>query len=179
MDGLDLAALLGAGVAPTFAFFFGRLSSLLDRRASRKVNDDPEIVQDASILDGDLQPLRLHPEAVRRRESDLLRLAGALGAYERNPGLIREEDGELVENLGKLRHILEEVYGQRFTLRGERRERTGSRIEQEAERLTGYMVGAQGEHARNAEVRQKAGHVEAGGWMIGTYTDDLELGQDD
>lgn len=62
---------------------------------------------------------------IRREYRELVRLSGALSPYAQEQVDIAADDEDLAFQAGQLRDLLEAVYGQRLTFRGEQRERTG------------------------------------------------------
>ncbi|MCX4386478.1 hypothetical protein OG777_05985 [Micromonospora peucetia] len=173
MDLIDVAAVTNAGLGAAFTFLFDRLANLIDRKPSEHAEPAPEVTDECNLLDSQLEPLTPRMDILEQRRPEFLALAGSLGTYHRNPERVRPDDGELIRQLSQLRALLEETYGQRITFRGEQRETTGSHVRQRSETVSGYMVGAQGRAAENADIDQEAKNIEAGGWMIGAHSDDL------
>lgn len=170
VDPLSISALTAA-LAPTFTFLYARLSGLLDRRRGI-AEETPEAVETPEVLEGRLAPLQADPAVVDSRWSELLSLAGSLGVYERNPERLVPGDTVLLRDLERLRGLLEEIYGQRITFRGEQRASTGTRVRQKIRNVTGTTVGVRTtDTGYSADVDQDIDTVEAGGWVIGVQAD--------
>lgn len=167
MDSLNLGAALTATIAPTFTFLYGRLTALLDRGKE----DIPALegIETPDVLEGRLEPLAADEAVLSERWHDLQILAATLGSYDRNPSRIVAEDNELIDNLDSLRRILESVYGQRFTFRGESRDMSGTRISQHAGKVDGRIIGVDGKSSSedDLDIRQSAREIGSGGSMIG------------
>jgi hypothetical protein len=173
MDSLDFGAALAATISPTFTFLYGRLTALLDRgKRDTTTESAPEAIDTPGVLEGQLEPLVVDEAALSERWHDLQMLAARLGSYERNPERINAEDGDLIAGLNSLRLILEEIYKQRLTFRGESREKSGTKISQKADKVTGSVIGKYGIASEdNLEVQQSANEIGPGGSMIGVWND--------
>jgi hypothetical protein len=69
-------------------------------------------------------------------------LRDGLEPYRRDPARIDTGDAALLRNLGRLREILEEIYGQRLTFVGEEdRAPSGAYARQKSQTVRGKMTG--------------------------------------
>ncbi|MFF5213352.1 hypothetical protein [Streptosporangium sp. NPDC000396] len=171
---MDPVILLGVPfVTSAFDFLFRRAETLIDRRASKGADKD-ENVADTSILEGTLQPLKVDERALERYGDELMRLYGGLSTYSRERSRITTEDEALRERLGELRVILEHIYGQRITFKGENRPLSGSRVDQDVETAEGPMVGIDAKRIHgSADVVQRVGRVTETGSVTGIKAEDL------
>ncbi|MEV4722740.1 hypothetical protein [Micromonospora humida] len=153
-----------------FAFLFDRLSHLLDHWNDKK--NQSETPEAPAALQGELGTLVVNEPIFLRHQAELQNLAGALGSYVRNPERLSTEDKALVIQLGRLRGLLEEVYGRALSFDGETdRPETGTRVEQRVDSVTGTVLGVDGVQDGPTHVVQQAKTVEAGGWLIGVRSD--------
>lgn len=179
-DALTLSALGGVAATEGIKFLYQQASELLtawrDRR--RRINageEPPEQVTvpivDHHVLDaapaGDVADI-----AVLDREGRaLVQLAGALSPYADGLADVELDDEELAEQAGRLRALLEAVYGQRLTFRGEQRDPTGTRVTvtQVLGQVEGSVVGANATVGPGGDlaVDQDVQTVKAGGSVTG------------
>ncbi|WP_438488372.1 hypothetical protein [Streptomyces sp. S186] len=159
-----LSAVIGAGLTPTMTFLYQRLERLLDRGDAPE--SDPEIPAE---LTGTLSfPLQVNSDQLAARRQELERLRGELSVYHRGSAPIDLTDAPLMQALGRLRCILEEIYGQRLTFVGEERQESGPFVHQRAEHVAGQQTGMDADEITGAaSVLQEIGTVEQGGVSIG------------
>jgi hypothetical protein len=160
-----------------FAFLLGRLGRALDSHHDGG-NTDLSVesaaeVDPQRVLQGEWQPVDPDAQAVEAQLSQLRELAGALGSYERHPERVSTDDAALLEELSRLRTVLETVYGQHITFRGESRPATGTRVTQHLETVSGDVVGIEAGRVGSADVIQRAADVREGGSMIGVRADEV------
>ncbi|MGW2152280.1 hypothetical protein [Nonomuraea sp. NPDC001699] len=170
MDPLSFPVLAGAALGQAFGFLFGRLAHLLDNRGKKST---PEIVEGVSVLEGELKPLQADSELIEQHIEELETLSGALGVYERNPDRLRPEDQQLLQRLGKLRALLEQIYGQSITFHGERRSPSGADVKQRMKRAAGDVVGVDGSRIRSARVSQDIDLSEPGSRIVGIQGEEI------
>jgi hypothetical protein len=175
----SLALVGGAVIGEAVKFLFEQASSLIraarERRAQAKqATEVPPVanvpVAPNDVLDGPVAATvdgRLLDQENRR----LIALTGALAPYAAGDAEIDATDGDLMTALSEIRTLLEGLYGQRFTLRGEAREPSGTRVDvrQVLGTVRGGVVGVEAESAVEASVtvEQSASSVEAGGTVTG------------
>jgi MoxR-like ATPase len=106
-----------------------------------------------------------------RQEKSLVQLLGALSPYALGQADVDPADDELQKSAGRLRALLEAVYGQRFTFRGEQRDPTGSRItvSQVLGDVQGRVVGARATVGPGGDttVSQQARTIGSGAEVVG------------
>ena len=171
VDPLSFPELAGAALSQAFAFLFGRLSRVLDNRG--KAAEEPERVETPEVMQGRLDPLAARPNVVEENLAELRELAGTLGVYERNPERLDGHDDNLRKDLARLRALLEKVYGQRITFRGETREATGVVVEQRMDAVAGEVTGVRGGRVSQARVSQDIKRVGRDSSVIGVHADDV------
>lgn len=149
-------------------FLYGQASELL--KAWRQQRHDVPVAQ-SSALDRAPQQRPVNT-AVLAQEADTLRgIVGTLAPYAEEMADITPGDAGLAERADQVRVILEAVYGQRFTFKGEQRDPTGTTVtvHQALGRIAGVVVGVEAD-ARpgvTVQVEQIATSVEQGGSMTG------------
>ncbi|MFI9552769.1 hypothetical protein [Nonomuraea endophytica] len=165
MDPLSFPMLAGAALSQAFAFLFGRLAHVLDNRKNPSV--EAEQIDMPEVLEGDLQPLQANAEIIDDNILQLQALSGKLSTYERNSDRVVATDEELLEDLGELRYLLEQIYGQQITFAGEDRASSGVRVNMHLGTLAGDARGIEADVVRNAQVSQTADQVTEGARIIG------------
>ncbi|MEU8109494.1 hypothetical protein AB0C18_37910 [Nonomuraea muscovyensis] len=170
MDPLSFPVLAGAALGQAFGFLFGRLAHLLDNRGK---DLPPEPVENLDVLEGALKPLQADFELVEQHIEELETLSGALGVYERNPDRLHAEDQQLLRRLGRLRVLLEEIYGQHITFKGERRSPSGADVIQRMTRAEGDVIGVDGVRIRSARVSQDIDVGEPGSRIVGIQGEEI------
>ncbi|MFI9719234.1 hypothetical protein ACIHFE_06185 [Streptomyces sp. NPDC052396] len=145
-------------------FLYQRLERLLDRGGVPE--PDPEIP--AELMGALTLPLQADAGQLAARRQELERLRGELSVYHRGSAPIGLTDTPLLNALGRLRGILEEIYGQRLTFVGEERQESGPFVHQRTERVAGQQTGMDADEVTGAaSVLQEIGTVEQGGINIG------------
>ncbi|MFH8411058.1 hypothetical protein ACH4FX_40765 [Streptomyces sp. NPDC018019] len=158
-------ALISSAVPATLTFLYQRLERLLSPRRA-----EPE--QDLALPDtlvGALQlPLQPDEERLHARQGELDLLHGFLQDYAgRDTAALTIERG-LLRSMGKLRALLEDIYGQRLTFAGEDRPSSGPFVDQKLTTLAGEATGMDAEEiTSNAQVTQQVETVDAGAKLIG------------
>ncbi|NML54806.1 hypothetical protein HHL19_18610 [Streptomyces sp. R302] len=170
MSAIDISAVMGSALPATLTFLYQRLEAVLERRRSGRVAEPEADPQIPAELVGDLEmPLRINPDHLASRLPELEVLALAMVPYTRAPEQITAEDARLIEMLGRARAALEDVYGQRFTFRGEPREQSGPFSELFFDTVAGEVAGMEAQEAIRGSATSKirAKSVEAGGKVVG------------
>lgn len=123
--------LLGSTATEGIKFLYGQASELLTEWRKRWKGDSPEdgdldvpIISQA-VLDNEPAGSTANASVIRREYRELVPLSGPLSPYAQEQVDIAADDEDLAFQGGQLRDLLEAVYGQRLTFRGEQRERTG------------------------------------------------------
>jgi hypothetical protein len=177
---ISLALVGGLVLTEGVKFLFDQASSLIraarDRRAAAKVlgSETPEVVvvpvPDTGVLDGPVAAT-VDGSLLDQENRRLITLSGALAPYANGDAEIDTNDGELLAAVADVRALLEALYGQRLTLRGENRERSGTQVDvrQVLGTVRGSAVGVEADSVQDATVHvdQSATAVEAGGSITG------------
>ena len=168
---------LCSALPATFTFLYQRLEALLSRHRTGEETRTTDVASDASdALEGEIQlPLTFDESTVEARSRELNAYALALAQYHRDPDRVTISDPELISILDTLRNALEEIYGQRFTFKGERREQSGPLSEQHFGSVAGQVTGMQAENSirGKATSRITAESVERDGNIVGMRAQDI------
>jgi hypothetical protein len=179
-DPLTLAVLGGLVATEGVKFLFSQASDVLkawrERRAKKAAGEETadqlEVpVKSSDALDAAPTGQEVDLAVIEQQNQAVLELIGRLAPYANDLADIDVEDVALGEAAGQLRAILEAAYGQRFTFRGEDRERTGARVS--VRQVLGDVTGgsAVGANATVAdghlEVDQQVESVGEGGSVTG------------
>lgn len=123
--------LAASALTQAIGFLYRRAEAVLDRRAARGGSGEsqlPEEVPDVVVGDpgraGDFDPTTVTDEQAERLET----LMEVLGLYAEHERPVDGRDARLRRALGRLRALLEEVYGRHITFAGEERPASGRRI---------------------------------------------------
>jgi hypothetical protein len=190
VEPLSLSVVGGVLLAEGVRFLYDQASELIrtarDRRREAREGTalpdrvDVPIVAN-TVLDGPAGST-VDAKVLDARHAELLRLAGALAPYARGDADVEVDDGELLTVTDQLRQLLEAAYGQRLTLRGEARERTGTRVD--VSQVLGDVAGeatalradsVSGE--AHVTVEQSATTVQSGGSVTGAHLGRIGGGQ--
>jgi hypothetical protein len=169
-DPLGFPVLASSAITQTFAFLYGRLAALLDRRNAAAGDD---VIPDHQIppeLAGRLAPLNADGQVLARLWTELDPLAEVLSVYREHPELINGEDERLRRNLGKLRAALEAIYHQHFTFEGEARPPSGVKVEQRMDKMSGELIGLAADEVTSgahADITQVSRTVSKDGKVVG------------
>jgi hypothetical protein len=166
-DPLTLGVVGGWAALEGIKFLYGQAAELLKAWRERR-SDAPDDslavpVIHSEVLDAPVTSSEVNAELLRQERDAIGRLAGALAPYAQGLLDIDPDDADLADNAGRMRAMLEGVYGQRFTFRGEDRDPTGTRvtIKQVLGDVKGQATGAEG-NVRSGQlaVDQRADSVE-------------------
>ncbi|MFD0203628.1 MULTISPECIES: hypothetical protein [Saccharothrix] len=133
-DPLALSVLGAAALTEGIKFLYGQATELLRRRRARRDEASALEVEPAEVpeLDGELRlPLRADGAVLERVEPDLKELRRKLQDYADGVEEVASDDRDLLESADAVRRLLEAVYGQRITFRGEPRAASGPVVEGE------------------------------------------------
>lgn len=148
MEPISLSLLGGAVLTEGVRFLYDQASELIRaarerRRAAKEGAQPPATVQvpvrPNGVLDGPVAST-VEGAVLDREGKALVRLAGALAPYASGDADVEPDDPELLDAAQNLRGLLEAAYGQRLTLRGERREPSGTRVD--VNQVLGEVFGA-------------------------------------
>jgi hypothetical protein len=144
--------------------------------ASKRTVDQVERVSSSSIqpppiFEGQLAPLEINIEMVQRLEGPMRQLRHDLADYVDGTETVDAANLRLVETIDALRRVMEIVYGQRITLKGEQRSPSGPIVASqiEVDEVAGYAAAVRAEHITSGRVNAhaKARRVEPGGEFSG------------
>ncbi|MET8715816.1 hypothetical protein ABZV52_21925 [Streptomyces sp. NPDC004735] len=182
-DALAFPALAASALPQAIGFLLHRAEVVLDRRAQRRDTSAPllleevEEVPDVVVGDPghalDFDPAEVTDERTERLET----LVEALGLYAENGHLAEGQDERLRRTLGRLRALLEDVYGRHITFAGEaQRPASGMRIVNRARDVRGVSRALKARRvssSANADILHTAEVVHPGGEMISVEIDEL------
>jgi hypothetical protein len=178
------SALLSEGVK----FLYSQAGDILKRWRERKEaaaegeaqsseGAEPVGTQFPPIFEGTLTRPVIHFDAVERTEGELRDLRRALSDYAEGIENVDHNDEELLETTDALRRILEVVYRQRITFKGEQRAESGPLVEGEVDvdQVAGYAAAVRARTIDSGRIsgRLRATRVEAGGSAIGVDLDTI------
>lgn len=151
MDPLSLTALSAVALTQGIGFLYAQVGELLRRRRERRQQAEdggnqpaplevPSAGEGEHVLAGRLASGPVDEEALDQHEGQLARLRGLLSPYREGDLPVEPGDEQLLEQMEALRNLLEQVYRQRITFKGEpRRPITGTPV--------GVSAGDVGQHA--------------------------------
>jgi hypothetical protein len=167
-DPLTLAVLGGVAAGKGIKFLYGQAAELL--KAWRERRADVPLAA-APVLDGEPGPGAADAEVVAREHANLLSLSTGLAPVAQELVDLDLDDPDLAQRAGDLRELLEQIYHQRITFRGETRDPTGTAVvvRQRVQQVRGTLLGAEAEVDGGASVtvEQDLGTVADGGSATG------------
>ena len=176
-DPIDLSMVVSSALPATFTFLYQRLDAVLSRHRAGPGTAQPEAGPEVpAVVVGDLElPLRADEDRVRARLAELRAYALGLAHYYAEPARISSEDSLLLQTLSSLRGVLEDVYGQRFTFRGEQRDQSGPFTDQRYGQIAGEVIGMKATNVIRGRAVSKitAESVEHGGRVIGMQAPEI------
>lgn len=181
-DPLTLSVLGGAVLTQGITFIYGQAGELLRKRRERREKGTIEPDQLASaevpVLEGAPAPLVADLDVLERVGDEIADLRRALSDYVDGIKPVTAADRELMAMTDALRGLLEAVYGQRFTFRGEDRESSGPVVSGSinVEAVLGKATAVRVRRlsgAAKVQANAKANRVEAGGEFSGVEVDEI------
>ncbi|MBB4791485.1 hypothetical protein [Streptomyces nodosus] len=175
-DQLSLATVATSAIPQIFAFLFGRLGAVLDRRGGNNA-DAPFDSTASPVLTEPSASLRIRDEELtEERIRRLETMARELAVYHRNPALIRADDEHLLLAMSALRDDLETIYGQSLSFVGERRSAPGVRVRQSVDEVEADGVARAVRVGRvtadaSADIEQRTKVVRRGGELTALEID--------
>jgi hypothetical protein len=179
-DPVTFSALGGVAATEGIKFLYGQAAELLkawrDRRHQVEAGGALPAqltvpIVDNEVLDAAPTGAAADVSVLDRESKSLVQLVGALSPYADGMADTDPDDEELGEQAGRLRALLEAVYGQRFTFRGEQRDPTGTRVtvRQVLGEVEGSVVGADAGVGPGGDlgIDQDVNTVRTGGSVIG------------
>lgn len=130
-DPLTLSFLSASALTEGIKFLYAQATELLKRRYERsnKAAEEEALQPGAPPLEGWLEPLRADVIVLAELKPDLRELRRLLADYVDGISPTDPGDSALLERMDALRRILEAIYGQNITFRGEQRPVSGPVVE--------------------------------------------------
>jgi hypothetical protein len=138
MDPITLTSVGTVVISEGVKFLYGQATDLLKRWQDRKADDQKagapavepvEVVLPAGAFEGQLQKPAIHYDALEMSKGQISEYRKALADYVDGIESIDPNNQQFLTSVDKLRALLEAVYQQRITFKGERRETSGPVIE--------------------------------------------------
>ena len=181
-DPFSAAALGGVVLTEGIKFLYKQAGEVLARWRQRRDKGGTD-VQDArlrppeGLLDGTVEPVEPRDDYAERLEDDLREARKLLSDYADGIEVPKPGDHLVTEQADALRRLLEAVYGQRITFRGEQRPPSGPLVvgEIDVERVVGDAAAVRAKVISSGEIRgsAKAKVVEASGKLTGVEIDQI------
>jgi hypothetical protein len=138
-DPITLALVGTVALTEGIKFLYGQASEILKlwraRKETSKTGDassEPKSVEvklPEAVFEGQLSDPKVHFENIPRLEKHLDGLCDDLSGYAEERKTISKQDEEVLKKVDALRQILEAVYQQRITFKGEKRRSSGPVID--------------------------------------------------
>jgi len=179
VDPLTLSALGSVALSEGIRFLYGQASEILKRRRDRSQETSggstrvqgPLELGDLEILAGTLEPVEIDFDAADQLDADLKMLSQRLGNYANGLEEVDPTDENLLRVTDALRRVIEAVYQQRITFKGEARPPSGPLVEGrvDVEDVVGYVAGVRAETIESGRVTGEviANRVESGAEAVG------------
>ncbi|MFL5655393.1 MAG: hypothetical protein ACJ8CB_14610 [Ktedonobacteraceae bacterium] len=185
VDPLTLSAIGAVAITEGIKFLYGQAGEILKRWRERKDADkdastqqnktEPVNVKLPVVFEGQLSAPQIHFDAVERVQEQLRGLRGDLADYADEVEVVDIQNVNLLQRVDALRQLLEAVYQQRLTFKGEQRPPSGPVVEGhiDVEEVGGYSSAVRARQIVSGSVKAdaKARRVEQGGQFIGLDTD--------
>jgi hypothetical protein len=159
VDPLSLAALTAVALTQGIGFLYSQAGELLRRRRERRAQaaaaasapatEPRHAVAGREALDGQLTTQPVNEDALERHADQLAALRGLLQPYVEGDRQVDVNNRQLLEQVEAARTLLEQIYQQHITFKGEQRPGTGTVLETQTGDVTQYasQVIASGERA--------------------------------
>jgi hypothetical protein len=138
---------------------------------------EPITIAAPDIFTGRLTSPQIHYDAVEKLEEPMRDLRKELSSYADGTDPIDTSDEELLKKTDALRCILEAVYQQRLTFKGEQRPSSGPVVEGsiDVDNVKGYVAAVRAKTILGGHVRAdvKAKNSEAGSQIVGVEVDTI------
>lgn len=186
-DPLTLAAIGTVALTEGIKFLYGQAGEILKRWRERKdaVKDpssqlnkiEPTDIKLPAVFEGQLSTPQIHFDAVEQVEEPLRGLWKDLSEYAQGIEVVDAQDQSLLQKIDALRQMLEAVYQQRITFKGEQRPSSGPVVEGyiDVQRVEGYVAAIRAGRIGSGNVRgvAEARNVEQGGQLFGIDTSEI------
>ena len=115
-------------------FLYTEAGELLKHRreskdSARQESSEPELRPPADIIEGTVEPTRPNAERLERLADELRERRRSLTDYADDVEAVDPSDVALLKEVDELRRLIEVIYGQRITFKGEHREPSGPLVE--------------------------------------------------
>lgn len=178
-DPLALTAVGTLVLTEGIKFLYTQAGDVLKRwreRRDAKQKDEqlneavPVDVKLPDAFEGQLDETKIHFDAVERLAEDVSALRKEVSDYAEGIELIDVQDVNLLANVDALRQVLEAIYQQRITFKGEQRQASGPVVEGQIEvkQVSGYVAAIRAQRIVGGRVtaEAKGEEVHRGGQFI-------------
>jgi hypothetical protein len=188
VDPFSLSAIGAVALTEGIKFLYGQAGEALKRWRERKdaavknpsaLADpvQPVVIALPPLFDGQLSSPQIHFDAVERLEEQIRALRKDLLEYADGTEAVDINDRALLERIDALRTVLEVVYQQRLTFKGEQRPPSGPLVEGsvDVDEVAGYVAAVRVRQITEGNVKgsAKVQRVDAGGQIIGVDIDTI------
>jgi hypothetical protein len=180
---LTAAAIGAAALTEGIKFLYGQAGEILKQWRERRDKAAQESTARADqtestevvlpdAFEGNLENPKIHFDRVQASETHLRELRRDLSDYAEDIDVVDKTDSALLEKVDALRNLLEAIYGQRITFKGENRPASGIPVvagRVDAGVIAGQATGVDAEAITTGEVRGgvKADEIKEGGSATG------------
>jgi hypothetical protein len=128
-------------------FLYTEAGELLKHRreskeGERQEGSEPELRPPADIIEGTVEPARPNDERLARLADELRERRKSLTDYADDVAEVDPSDVALLKDVDELRRLIEVIYGQRITFKGEQREPSGPLVENEVRAIEAKIRGS-------------------------------------
>jgi hypothetical protein len=180
VDPFSLGALGALAATEGIKFLYSQAAEVLKRWRAREAGKEAEAqaqipVASPEVLNGTLTRLTVDFSALDRLHGDIRMLAGVLGNYVGGLEEPDPADPDVVATATTLRNLLEVVYGQRITFKGEERPPSGPVVTGRADidRVIGDVAGVRARLIRSGRVEGELKAHEVTGRGAGVDADTI------
>ncbi len=186
VDPISLSAIGAVAITEGIKFLYGQASDILKRWldhrdaeknvSAQQSKTEPVEVKLPDIFEGQLSNPQIHYTVVAELDTQLRELRKDLADYADGIEKVNPDDKDLLQRVDALRRVLEAVYQQRLTFKGERRAPSGPLVESSinVEEVAGYVAAVRARHIiGNVKAEAQANHVAQGAQFIGIDADTI------
>jgi hypothetical protein len=186
-DPITLSALGATALTEGIKFLYKQAGEVLKRWRERRdkleisadaaAQTEPTLIQLPEVFAGGHLRAQLHYPAVERLEPEIKELRQALSGYADETDVINLQDGDSLQRIDALRQLLEAVYQQRFSFKGEVRPADEAVVKGriDIDKVAGYAAAVRAKVVRGGRLAgvAKAKEVAPGGSLIGVDVDNV------
>jgi hypothetical protein len=187
-DPITLAAVGGTVLVEGIKFLYSQAGEVLKRwrarrdaakeEAAQPEKPEPVEIKLTPAFEGQLTNPQIHFDAVKRLEGNLREVVKDLSTYASGVDDVDNSNTQLMENVDALRQMLEAIYQQRITFKGEARPPSGTRVEGgiDVNEVYGYAAAVRARTISGGTIigKAKVGKVAPGGTLIGVDVDQIQ-----